>query len=79
MTTIPSITAEDIHFAIAPKLRGGASHIEAILEYAHDNDMEVEFIAEIIKKSNVFKNKIFEEASERRLVKTEQSTLTTLE
>lgn len=62
-------TAEKIHFAIEKKLSLGASYIDALVEYSIEHDIEIETVADIAKKSIVIKEKIREEAKERRLLK----------
>lgn len=60
---------ERIHFAIEKKLKYGASYIDALIEYASENNIEIETVAEIVKKSTVIKEKVRSEAKEKRLLK----------
>lgn len=69
-------TPEKIHFAIEKKLSVGSSYIDALVEYAKEQDLEVETVAEIVKKSKIIKEKIRSEASERRLLKDNGGTTT---
>lgn len=62
-------TAEKIHFAIEKKLTKGSSYIDALVEYASENNIEIETVAAIVKKSSLIKEKIREEASKKRLLK----------
>lgn len=62
-------TADKIHHAIASKIAGGASYIDALVDYAAQHQLEVETVAEIVKKSTVIKEKIRQEAQEKRLLK----------
>jgi hypothetical protein len=62
-------TPEKIHFAIQKKLSLGSSYIDALVEYAKEQDMEIETVAEIVKKSAVIKEKIRSEAKSKRLLK----------
>lgn len=62
-------SAEKIHHAIASRLAKGVSYIEALLEYAKNNNIEVESIAEIVKKSDIIKEKVRSEAISMRLIK----------
>lgn len=66
---IETQTPEKIHFEIAEKLAKGVTYIEALVEYAKDKNIEIETIAEIVKKSPVIKEKIRSEAVVMRLVK----------
>jgi len=62
-------TPEKVHFAIEKKLALGASYIDALIEYATEKDLEIETVAEIVKKSSVIKEKIRFEAKSKRLLK----------
>jgi IMP cyclohydrolase len=58
---------------IASKLSNGATYIDALVEYAKENDLEIETVAEIVKKSSILKEKIREEAVAVRMVKKEDN------
>lgn len=62
-------TPEKIHKAIEKKLSLGSSYIDALVEYAKERDLEIETIAEIVKKSVVIKEKIRTEAKSKRMLK----------
>jgi hypothetical protein len=62
-------SAERIHFSIREKLSEGVTHIDALLDYAKEHDLEIEAVAEIVKKSSVLKEKVRGEARERKLLK----------
>ena len=63
---------------IANKLAKGASYIDALVEYAKENDLEIETVADIVKKSSIIKEKIRSEAVAMRMVKKDQHDLTEL-
>lgn len=67
-------TPERIHFAIEKKLSSGVSYIDALVEYAAENNIEIETVAEIVKKSAIIKEKIRSEAKKKRLLKNNGST-----
>jgi hypothetical protein len=69
-------TPERIHFAIENKLSIGASYIDALIEYAKENELEIETVAEIVKKSTIIKEKIRFEAKHRKLLKNNDSSST---
>jgi predicted metallo-beta-lactamase superfamily hydrolase len=66
-------TPEKIHHEISDKLSKGVSYIDALVEYAKEKNVEIETIAEIVKKSSIIKEKIRTEAIKMKLVKTEQN------
>lgn len=62
-------TPEKIHLEIAARLARGVPYIEALVEYAKERNIEIETIAEIVKKSPVIKEKIRAEAVVMKMVK----------
>ena len=62
-------TPERIHLAIEKKLSLGATYIDSLIEYAKERDMEIETVAEIVKKSTIIKEKIRAEAKNNRMLK----------
>lgn len=70
---IETQTPEKIHHEISDKLSKGVSYIEALVEYAKEKNVEIETIAEIVKKSSIIKEKIRSEAIKMKLVKIESN------
>ena len=66
---IKTRTADNIHQEIAHMLSNGVTYIDALVEYAKKNDLEIETVAEIIKRSTVIKEKIRDEAVKMKMVK----------
>lgn len=62
-------TPEKIHLAIEKKLSLGSSYIDSLIEYAKERDIEIETVAEIVKKSTIIKEKIRIEAKNKRMLK----------
>lgn len=62
-------TPEKIHKAIEKKLSLGSSYIDALVDYATERGLEIETVAEIVKKSAVIKEKIRSEAKSKRMLK----------
>lgn len=80
-TTVVSLTPEKIHHAIAEQIAKGVPYIDALITYAEKNNLEIESVADVIKKSSILKEKIRREATELRMVKKpeeEQLDVTTL-
>lgn len=59
--------------AIESYVEGGADYVDAILTYCEKHDLEVEVIAQIVKKSSVFKQKLRDEVVSKNLVKDDDS------
>lgn len=66
---IETQTPEKIHFEISKMLSTGVTYIDALVEYSKLKNVEIETIAEIVKKSAVMKEKIRSEAVGMKLVK----------
>lgn len=70
---IKTITPEKIHHDIENKLSKGVSYIDALVEYSKEKGIEIETIAEIVKKSSIIKEKIRSEAFLLKLMKKDQN------
>jgi hypothetical protein len=66
-------TPEKLHHDIAKMLSTGVSYIDALVEYAKIKNVEIETIAEIVKKSTIMKEKVRSEAVCMKLVKTDNN------
>lgn len=72
MMEVVKITPEKIHHSIASMVSRGVPYIEAIIHFAEENDLEIETVASIVKKSSILKEKIRSEAIENRTVRKEE-------
>jgi uncharacterized membrane-anchored protein YitT (DUF2179 family) len=70
---IVTLSPEKIHHDISDMLSNGITYIEALVEYSKQNEIEIETIAEIVKKSPVIKEKIRSEAVKMKLVKRDKN------
>jgi len=68
---ITTKSADKIHHEISYMLSNGVSYIDALVEYSKKHDVEIETVAEIVKKSTIMKEKIRSEAALKRLMKEE--------
>ena len=59
-------------------LANGVNYIDALVEYARKNDLEIEAVADIVKKSSILKEKIKSEAVKLRLVQKDDVDITEL-
>jgi predicted nucleotide-binding protein (sugar kinase/HSP70/actin superfamily) len=66
---VVSLTPEKIHLAIADLIAGGVPYIEALISYAEKHNLEIESVADVIKKSSILKEKIRREAVGLKMVK----------
>lgn len=71
-------TPEKVHHEIQYMLKSGISYIDALCEYARVNELEIETVADIVKKSSILKEKVRSEAVEAKLVIKDDQDLTKL-
>ena len=74
----PPRSPEKIHHEIANMLSNGVNYIDALVEYARLHDLEIEAVADIVKKSSILKEKVRSEAVKLRLVDSEDVDITEL-
>ena len=71
-------TPEKVHREIQYMLKSGISYIDALCEYARINELEIETVADIVKKSSILKEKVRSEAVDAKLVVKDDQDLTKL-
>lgn len=74
----PPRSPEKIHHEIAEMLANGVNYIDALCEYARKNDLEIEAVADIVKKSSILKEKLRTEAVKLKMVKRDEPDITEL-
>ena len=62
------LNSERIMIEISKHIEAGVPYIDAVVEYASKNELEIEVIGEIIKKSPLLKAKIYREAEELNMI-----------
>lgn len=62
------LNSERIMRDIAYMIDAGVPYIDAIVEYSEQNNLEIEVLGEIIRRSPILKAKIYEEAEDLNLV-----------
>mgnify|MGYP006169718573 CR=1 FL=1 len=67
-TIVPPRTPEKIHHDIRDMLSSGINYIDALVEYARLHNLEIETVANIVKKSSILKEKVRADAVDLRLV-----------
>lgn len=73
MKMIETKSADKIHHDISYMISSGVTYIDALVEYSKKHDVEIETLAEIVKKSTIMKEKIRTEAVEMKLVKADKN------
>lgn len=71
-------TPERVHHEISEMLKKGVSYIDALCEYARINELEIEVVADIVKKSSILKEKVRSEAVEMKMVRRDETDITKL-
>ena len=59
-------------------LSNGVNYIDALIEYARQNDLEIEAVADIVKKSSILKEKVRTEAVKMKMVVKDERDITEL-
>jgi hypothetical protein len=77
MAIVPR-TPEKVHHEIQEMLSKGVNYIDALVEYARINHLEIETVADIVKKSSILKEKVRSEAVELRMVYDDDQDITKL-
>ena len=62
------LNSERIMLEIAKHIDAGVPYIDAVVEYATKNELEIEVVGEIIRKSPLLKANIYKEAEELNMV-----------
>ena len=68
MSSVVAMTPEKIHHEISYMISSGIPYIEALIEYAEKNNLEIEVVASVVKKSSILKEKVKSEAIKLRMV-----------
>ena len=71
-------TPERVHHEIAEMLSKGVNYIDALVEYAAQNNLEIEAVADIVKKSSILKEKVRSDAIKLRMVRKDDQDITDL-
>jgi predicted aldo/keto reductase-like oxidoreductase len=61
-------TPEKVHHEISYMLSNGVNYVDALVEYARKNELEIEAVADIVKKSSILKEKVRNEAVKMKMV-----------
>ena len=69
--SVVALTPDKIHHEISHHISKGVPYIDALVHFADKNGIEIETIAQIVKKSSILKEKIRTEAVDLRMVKRE--------
>lgn len=71
-------TPERVHHEIAEMLSKGVNYIDALVEYAAQNNLEIEAVADIVKKSSILKEKVRSDAIKLKMVRKDDQDITDL-
>lgn len=71
-------TPEKIHHDIRYMLQTGVGYVDALVEYARKNNLEIEAVADIVKKSSILKEKVRQEATKMKMVQKNEHDITEL-
>lgn len=69
--TVVALTPDKIHHEISKHISRGVPYIEALVDFAEKNEIEIETVAQIVKKSSILKEKVRTEAVGLRMVESD--------
>jgi hypothetical protein len=72
------MTPERIHHEISKHIANGVPYIDALVHFAEKNNIEIETIAQIVKKSSILKEKVRSEAVDLKMVRKDERDLSDL-
>jgi predicted aldo/keto reductase-like oxidoreductase len=74
--SVVALTPDKIHHEISRHISQGVPYIDALVDYAEKNNVEIETIAQIVKKSSILREKIRTEAVNLKMVRKDETDLT---
>lgn len=76
--SVVALTPDRIHHEISRHISQGVPYIDALVDFAEKNNIEIETVAQIVKKSSILREKIKSEAIDLRMVQKDENDLTDL-
>ena len=76
--SVVALTPDRIHHEISRHISRGVPYIDALVDFAEKNNIEIETVAQIVKKSSILREKIKSEAIDLRMVQKDEDDLTDL-
>lgn len=74
--SVVTMTPDRIHHEIAKHIAQGVPYIDALVDFAEKNEIEIETVAQIVKKSSILREKVRSEAVKLRMVTKDDDDLT---
>ena len=68
LKALSKLNSERIVNDISKHIEAGVTYIDAIVEYAQNNELEIEVLGEIIRKSPMLKANIYREAEKLNMI-----------
>ena len=73
LMSVVTMTPEKIHHEISQQISRGVTYIDALVDFAEKNNIEIETDAQIVKKSSILREKVKSEAVKLRMVKKDEA------
>lgn len=73
LMSLLQLTPEKIHHEISQQISRGVPYIDALVDFAEKNNIEIETVAQIVKKSSILREKVKSEAVKLRMVKKDEA------
>lgn len=76
--SVVAMTPDRIHHEISKHISRGVPYIDALVDFAEKNNIEIETVAQIVKKSSILREKVKSEAIKLKMVRKDETDLTDL-
>lgn len=76
--SVVAMTPDKIHHEISRHIAKGVPYIDALVHFAEKNNIEIETVAQIVKKSSILREKVKSEAIKLKMVRKDETDLTDL-
>ena len=73
--SVVAMTPDKIHHEISKHISRGVPYIDALVDFAEKNNVEIETIAQIVKKSSILREKVKSEAIKLKMVRKDETDL----
>ena len=74
--SVVAMTPDKIHHEISKHISKGVPYIDALVDFAEKNNIEIETVAQIVKKSSILREKVKSEAIQLKMVRKDETDLT---
>lgn len=74
--SVVAMTPDKVHHEISKNISRGVPYIDALVDFAEKNNIEIETVAQIVKKSSILREKVRTEAVGLKMVRKDEPDIT---